>query len=72
MTLFHEIMNVEILKYYNFTTKEQLFRPVISYDLSDAFTLMIGGEFYAGPENTLFGTIDESLSSIFVELKTSF
>ncbi len=72
LALFHEIMNVKILKYYNFTTEETLFRPVISYDLSDAFTLMIGGEFYAGPENTLFGTIDESLSSVFVELKTSF
>jgi hypothetical protein len=72
LTLLHETMNAEILGYYNITTEERLVRPVLSYDLTDAFTLTIGGEYYAGPENTLFGTIDESLSSFFIELKTSF
>jgi hypothetical protein len=72
LALFHETLNIEIIRYYNFTTEEGLFRPVLSYDLSDAFTLMIGGEFYTGPENTLFGTIEEPLSSVFLELKTSF
>ncbi len=72
LALFHETLNIEIIRYYSFTTEEGLFRPLISYSLTDALTMKIGAELYSGPENTLFGTIDESLSSFFVELKTSF
>ena len=72
LALFHETLNIEMIRYYNFTSEEGLFRPLISYSLTDALILKIGAECYSGPENTLFGTIDESLSSFFIELKTSF
>jgi hypothetical protein len=72
LTLLHETMTSEILAYYNITTEEILLRPLLVYQLTDALTLKFGGEWYSGPENTLFGTIDEALSSVFLEVKTSF
>lgn len=72
LTLLHETMTSEILAYYSITTEEVLLRPLLVYQLTDALTLKLGGEWYSGPDNTLFGTIDEALSSIFIEVKTSF
>jgi hypothetical protein len=72
LTLLHETLDLELLAYYNVTTEESLLRPVISYDLADALAFKIGAEWYVGPDNTLFGNIDEALSSIFLELKASF
>ena len=57
---------------YNFTTEELLVKPKVSYDIADALRFTIGGELYAGPNGTLYDTIDETLSAVFVELKTSF
>jgi len=72
LTLMHEILTLEVMSMFNLTTKERMIRPKISYAMADALTLTAGGEFYTGPENTLYGTIDEALSAIFIELKTSF
>ena len=72
LTLRHETLDIELLGYYNVTTEETLLRPLIAYDITDAMTFKVGGEFYAGPENTLFGSIDKGLSSAFVELGVSF
>jgi hypothetical protein len=72
MMFFHETLDIEFLAYYNVTTEEAILRPVIAYDLTDALTAKIGGEWYKGPENTLFGTIERALSSAFIELKASF
>jgi hypothetical protein len=72
LALLHETLDVEFLIYYNITTEESILRPVISYDITDALTARIGGEWYKGPENTLFGTVEQALSSAFIELKASF
>ena len=72
LAMSHETMGIELMGYFNLTTEEILLRPVFTYDIADELELRVGGEVYRGPENTLFGTIDESLSSIFIELRTSF
>ena len=68
----HETLILEILGYYNITTEEFLFKPKVSYAVTDALNMICGAEIYGGPENTLFGTVEESLSSLFFELKASF
>lgn len=68
----HETMSLECLAYYCITTEELLIRPSLTVDVADALELRIGGEWYSGPENTLFGSIEEPLSSAFVEFKASF
>ena len=72
LTMLHETLDIELLAYYSITTEESIVRPVCSYDLTDALTVKIGGEWYNGPENTVFGTIERALSTVFVELKASF
>ena len=71
-TLFHETMTVELAGLYNFTTEELLLRPKLTYDIADALTVSAGGEIYSGPDETLYGTIDEALSAAFIEIRASF
>jgi len=68
----HETLHVEILGLFNLSTEEIFIKPKVTYNLADALTLSMGGEIYNGPDETLFGTIEETLSSFFVELKSSF
>jgi hypothetical protein len=70
--LFHETLTLEMLGYYNLSTKEWLVRPMLSYDIADGLAAIVGGEIYGGPDETLFGTIDEVQSAGFVELKAYF
>ena len=70
--LLHETLHLELMGFYNFTTEEGLFRPKLSYDITDALRGTLGGEIYSGPTGTLFGTVDEALSALFIELKVSF
>jgi hypothetical protein len=72
MALLHEIIDMDLITYYDFTTKENLVRFLLSYDISDGLIAKIGVENYSGPVNTLLGTIDKALSSGFVELRVSF
>ena len=72
MTFLHETLDIEFLAYHDVTTEESLFRPVVTYDIADALSVKIGADLYAGPENTLFGNIEEALSSGFMELRVSF
>jgi len=70
--LLHETMNLEIVGLANLTTEEFLIRSKMAYDITDALTFTLGGELYAGPEDTLFDFIQDHLSSLFAELRISF
>lgn len=70
--LFHEILDVELLGQVNFSTDEIFLKPKISYDLADDLNIAVGAQWYSGPDETLFGEINETLSACFIELKTSF
>jgi len=70
--LLHETLNLEFVGLANFTTEEFLFRPKMAYDITDALTFTLGGELYAGPNDTLFDFIEDHLSSLFAELRISF
>jgi hypothetical protein len=72
LTLYHETLHMDLLAYYDFTTEESLLRFLMSYDINDGLMARLGFERYAGPINTLLGTIDKALSSGFVELRISF
>ncbi|MFC2130141.1 DUF1302 family protein [Bacteroidota bacterium] len=72
LNLFYETMTIELLSMANFTTEEFLIKPKITYKIADALTLVGGVEYYGGPDETLFGLVGDHLSSVFIELKTSF
>jgi hypothetical protein len=70
--LLHETLNLEVVGMVNLTTEEYFVKPMLNYDIADALTFTFGAIVYGGPEDTLFGTIDERLSAIFTELRLSF
>jgi len=70
--LMNELMSIEVFGMVNFTSNETLFRPKLTYDIADALTVALGAELYSGPDDTLFGLVDSTLSAVFVELKASF
>ena len=72
LQLLHETLSMELVGMYSFNTEELMLRPKITYQVTDALTAAIGGEAYAGAKETLFDYIEEEISAVFIELKTSF
>ena len=70
--LMNELLSIEVFGLVNFTSNETLFRPKMTYDIADALTFSLGAELYSGPDDTLFGLVDSTLSAVFMELKASF
>jgi len=70
--LLQETLSLELVSVYNFTTREIYMRPKVSYDIADSLKLIVGGEIFDGPEKTLFGTVRESQSAGYAEIKVSF
>jgi hypothetical protein len=68
----HERLSLQATGLYNFTTQEWLAYPKLAYRINDQLSATVGGEIYAGSEDTLFGLIDESLTAGYAELKCSF
>ena len=72
LSLLHETLNLEVLGYGNLTSEEFLWRPKVTYDITDAFHVIVGGELYDGLSDTLFGLVDKHLSSVFAEIRLTF
>lgn len=72
LMLLNEILTMETLFFYNTTTEETYLNPKCTYDVVDDLKLIIGGEFYWGPEKTLYGMMEDQQSAVFIELKKSF
>jgi hypothetical protein len=68
----HDALSISALGLLNFTTKEWAFTPRIGYRLSDALTAYVGAQIFKGPNDTLFGLIDEQLSAGYAELRFTF
>lgn len=70
--LFRETLDINAFGMYNVSTKEFMLRPKISYFISDAMELSAGMEYFSGPDDTLYGWIDEIVNAGFIELKILF
>jgi hypothetical protein len=70
--MLHDTLSVSALGLFNFTTQEWLLYPKLVYRISDWMSASVGAEIYAGPEDSLFGLIDEPLSAGYGELRLSF
>jgi hypothetical protein len=68
----HDTLSVSALGLVNVSTEEWLVFPKIAYQISDALSASVGAEILRGPDDTLFGFIDEQLSAGYAELKASF
>jgi len=70
-TFLQDAMRIELLAVYDFQEEDYLIRPLISYAFNDALSGVLGAEIYEGPDDSLFGQLDD-YSSVFLELKYSF
>jgi hypothetical protein len=70
--LAHDTLSLSSLCLYNFTTKEWLVTPRIGWRATDSMTAYIGAQIFAGPDDTLFGLIDQTLSAGYAELRFAF
>jgi hypothetical protein len=70
--LAHETLSLSSLGLYNFTTQEWLVTPRIGWRITDAMTAYLGGQVFAGPNDTLFGLIDQTLSAGYAELRFTY
>ena len=68
----HDTLSVSSIGLVNFTTQEWALFPKAEYKVTDGMSATIGGEIYAGPDETLFGLIDAPLSAGYAELKVAF
>ena len=71
-TTLHDTLTFIVFGMANLSTEEIVVYPKVQYTLTDAMTLSVGAELYFGPEDTLFGLIDETLSAGYAEMKVSF
>jgi len=70
--LAHETLSLSSLCLLNFTTQEWLVTPRIGWRATDAITAYIGAQVFAGPPDTLFGLIDQTLSAGYAELRFTY
>ncbi len=70
--LAHDTLSLSSLCLLNFTTQEWLVTPRIGWRATDAITAYIGAQVFAGPPDTLFGLIDQTLSAGYAELRFTY
>lgn len=68
----NELFSIELFGLVNLTSEEVLLPAKMTYDIADALMFTLGAELYSGPDETLFGLVDSTLSAVFLELKAPF
>jgi len=68
----HDTLSLSALGLFNISTFEWVAYPKLSYRINDGMLLSAGAELYFGPDGTLIGLIDETLTAGYVELRYSF
>jgi len=66
----NETLNVSFFMYYDFNNSASLMRPMVTYDLSDGFELLLGANIFTGSEG-MFGQYDDN-DMIYAKIKYSF
>ena len=68
----HDTLSFSVLALGNYTTREWALAPKIGWHISDTLMAYLGAEIFHGPQDTLFGLIEEELSAGYVELRYTF
>lgn len=72
ISLYHNVLDLEVFGLYNFSTKEWNLMPRFSWSVSDNLKLGIGGQYFEGPPNTRYDLIAPVFNGVFVELRYTF
>ena len=66
----NETLNVSFFMYYDMNNEASLFRPKLTYDLADGFSVLLGANVFTGTEG-MFGQFDKN-DMVYTQLKYSF
>jgi hypothetical protein len=72
ISLFHNVLDLEVFGLYNFNTEEWTLLPRLSWSVSDNLNLGIGGQYFEGPPNTRYDLIAPVFNGGFIELRYIF
>jgi hypothetical protein len=72
LSLFYDVLEAEIFSLYNFTTEEWNIHPKITWRVSDNVKLIAGGQYFCGPENTMYDMIAPVFNGGFLEIRYTF
>ncbi len=72
LSLFHNVLDMEVFGQYNFSTKEWTLLPRLSWGISDNLKMSIGGQYFDGPANTRYELIAPVFNGGFLELRYTF
>jgi hypothetical protein len=68
----YETLHFGLAGMYNFTTRDYVVNPSVTYDMADATSLTFGGRQLDGPEGSLNHMVNSLMSQVYTELKMSF
>jgi hypothetical protein len=72
LSLFHEVVDLEVFGQFHFSTREWALLPRLTWDLSDHLRLSFGGQYFKGPEDTRYELIAPVFNGGFMELRYTF
>ncbi len=72
VSFFHEVAEMEIFGLYNFSTEEWHIYPKVTWKISDDLKLSLGGQYFEGPENTVYDMIAPVFNGGFLEFRYTF
>jgi len=70
--LFYGKLLPSLFSIYNFTSRDLLIIPEISYKPSDGLTITAGAEYYKGLKSSLYDITDDFMNSFYVSLRVDF
>lgn len=72
ISLFHDVLDLEIFGLYNLSTEEWALLPRMFWSVSDNLKLGIGGHCFKGPQNTRYDLMAPVFNGGFMELRYTF
>ena len=68
----YDVWNAQLTGYYNFTNKEFMIRPQVSWKVNDYLTLNAGANYMHASDATLFKYSSKIMNGVFAEMKVHF
>jgi hypothetical protein len=67
--LFYGKLTPSLTSLYNFTSRDFLVMPEVTYKPADGLTIKLGGEFYSGKTGSVYDLVDEFMNCIRIALR---
>jgi hypothetical protein len=69
--ILRQTLHLELFSYIGLDNFNALIRPKITYDFSDAFSVLLGSNIFTGDEDGMFGKYGDN-SMIYTKIKYNF